>query len=66
MIIIYTKDNCPACIQAKSQMDQAGTKYKEINIGKDITREEFMAKFPMVRTVPYTLVEMEPPEIKYV
>ena len=66
MIIIYTKDNCPACVQAKSQLKQAGTEFKEINIGKDITAEEFKAKFPGVRTVPYTLVEMKTPEIKYV
>ena len=59
MIILYSKENCPACVLLKGQFIREKTPYKEIMIGKDITREEFMAKFPGVRTVPHT-VEEEP------
>ena len=57
MITVYTKDNCPACVSLKATLKQEGKPFKEINIGKDITREDFMSKFPTVRTVPYTVVE---------
>ena len=50
---IYTKDNCPACVALKARLTKEGESFTEINIGKDITREEFMEKFPMVRQVPY-------------
>ena len=66
MMVIYTKDDCPACIQAKAQMDQAGQEYREIKIGTDITREEFMDKFPQVRSVPFMIIEMYPPKIKQI
>jgi glutaredoxin len=50
---VYTKDNCPACVTLKASLAKAGEAFQEIKIGKDITREEFMSKFPTVRTVPY-------------
>ena len=62
MITIYTKDNCPACLTAKAQMMSAGQEFKEVLIGRDITREEFMAKYPHIRTVPYIETIIIPPE----
>jgi len=59
MITIYTKNNCPACVTLKATLKQEGKPFKEINICKDITREEFMNKFPTVRTVPFTVIEGE-------
>jgi len=53
MITVYTQDNCQGCITLKSKLAQEGTPFKEVHIGKDITKEEFMQKFPSVRTVPY-------------
>ena len=61
MITIYTKTDCPACLTAKAQLMAAGTEFKEVHIGKDITREEFMAKFPNVRTVPFIETIIIPP-----
>ncbi len=66
MMVIYTKDDCPACIQAKAQMDQAGQEYREMKIGTDISREEFMTKFPQIRSVPYVVIELNPPKVKYI
>lgn len=56
MLTLYTKDNCPACVAWKAQTTEP---FIEIKIGKDISREEFMAKFPGVRTVPYIVEEKE-------
>lgn len=55
MKIVYTKDNCPACTALKATYANNGVVFKEVNIGKDISREEFMELFPSVRTVPYTV-----------
>lgn len=55
MKTIYTKDNCPACVQLKAQLKQKGEEFTEIKIGKDITREDFIVKFPGQRTVPFVV-----------
>ena len=55
MKVVYTKDNCPGCVALKASLAQAGEPFKEIRIGRDMSREEFMAKYPTVRTVPYVV-----------
>jgi len=35
MIIVYTKDFCPFCVQAKKQLTDMGFEYEEINIETD-------------------------------
>ena len=50
-VVVYTKDNCPACVALKARLSKEGESFTEVNIGKDITREAFMEKFPMVRQV---------------
>ena len=57
MKILYSKDNCPACVALKAKMLQDNEDFKEVRIGRDITREEFMEKFPGVRTVPHVVDE---------
>ncbi len=52
MKVVYTKDNCPGCVALKASLAQAGEPFKEVKIGRDITREAFTEKFPTVRTVP--------------
>ena len=43
--------------QSEHELKSTNSEYKEIVVGKDITREEFLEKFPHVRTMPH--VEME-------
>ena len=57
MITVYTKDNCPACVALKDKLRSGKHEFTEIKIGRDITREQFMEKFPSVRTVPYMVQE---------
>ncbi len=52
-IIVYSKDNCQACEALKSRLKKEGESFTEINVGKDITREDFLAKFPQVRQMPH-------------
>jgi glutaredoxin len=55
--IVYTQENCPACLFAKAKLTAQNTPFREIKIGKDITREDFLEEFPDVRTVPYVIDE---------
>lgn len=56
---VYTKDNCLACVQLKARFNNDGQEYVEVKIGTNITREEFMEKFPNVRTVPHVVYSSE-------
>ena len=58
-ILIYTKDNCPYCDNAKRLIQSKGQQYTEINIGRDITREEFVFTFPGVSTAPFIIIDGE-------
>lgn len=55
-IRIFTKENCPYCVQAKQLIISKGFEYMEILIGRDVTREEFLEQFPHVRTVPHIII----------
>jgi glutaredoxin len=58
-VIIYTKDQCPFCVQAKNLFSAKGVSYQEMKIGTELTREEFMEIFPNVRTVPFIIIDGE-------
>lgn len=56
LIEVYSKDFCPFCDSAKELLKDKGYEYTEIKIGRNITREDFLEKFPGVRTVPQILI----------
>ena len=49
---IYSKDNCPYCDRAKVLLSSKNVNFTEHKIGRDLTREEFLERFPNARTVP--------------
>ena len=52
-IVVYSKENCPACTALKARLTKEGESFTEIMVGKDITREEFIKEFPQVRMMPH-------------
>lgn len=57
MKLVYTQENCPACLFTKAKLNAQNIPFREIKIGTDITREDFLEQFPDVRTVPYVVDE---------
>jgi glutaredoxin len=57
MYIVYTKDNCTYCDQAKTLLTQKGMPFKAYKLGEDISRDELIAKIPTARTMPQIMKE---------
>lgn len=55
--VVYSKPNCPNCVQAKNLLSIKNIEYTEIRIGEDITREEFFSLFPEAKTVPQIILQ---------
>lgn len=62
MYIVYSKDNCPACVNAKNLLKTLNLQFEDIKIvdnvkdsSKEISRAEFIEKHPGVRSVPYII-----------
>jgi len=52
-IVVYSKDNCPACVALKKRLNKDGESFTEIVVGVDLSREDFLERFPQVRTMPH-------------
>jgi glutaredoxin len=59
MKIVYTQDPCPACVFTKAKLTAQGIPFREVKIGEDISKEDFMKEFPGVRSVPYVVDEQD-------
>lgn len=59
MKTVYSKDNCPGCVQLLKEYDLngfvEGIHYKVMKIGKDISLEDFSLMYPKVRSVPFVV-----------
>ena len=50
--VVWSKDACPFCDQAKNLLKLKGIEYEERNISRDWTREQLLEAVPNARTVP--------------
>lgn len=56
--IIWTKDYCPFCVNAKGLLDSKGIIYDERNISHGIwTKEQLLEAVPGARTVPQIFLD---------
>jgi len=51
-VIIWSKENCYSCEQAKILLKQKGVEYQERMIGKGWTKEDLLTVAPSARSVP--------------
>lgn len=54
--IVWSKDNCAFCDQAKALLEQRNIAYEEKKIGHGYTREDLLEAVPTARTVPQIFV----------
>lgn len=57
--IVWSKDHCPFCDQAKNLLRLKGIEYEERNINHDWTREQLLEAVPTARTVPQIFLDDE-------
>lgn len=49
---IYSKPNCVWCVRAKTLLKNKGFEYRELELGKDYSKEDLLSWFPYARTLP--------------
>lgn len=57
--IIWSKDDCPFCVQAKALLTRKGIEYEEKKIGDGYTKEDLLKEVPDARTVPQIFIDGE-------
>ncbi len=61
MITVYSQDHCPGCSRLISEYESngwlEGQEFVVKKIGQDIGVDEFRAKYPDVRSVPFVVYE---------
>ena len=61
IIEIYSKPDCPYCVQAETLCKQNAVliDYKKYMLDEDFTRDDLFEKFPTARTFPQITVDGE-------
>ena len=55
--IVWSKDACPFCVQAKALLELRGIEYEERNVSQNWTREQLMEAVPTARTLPQIFLD---------
>jgi glutaredoxin 3 len=55
--IVWSKENCPYCQQAKALLESRGIEFEERNVNKDWTREQLLEVVPNARTLPQIFLD---------
>ena len=57
--VVWSKDSCPFCDQAKNLLKLKGIEFEERNISRDWTHEQLLEAVPDARTVPQIFLDEE-------
>lgn len=55
--VVWTKNHCPYCEQAKALLNLQGITYEERRIGAGYSRDDLLAAVPGARTVPQIFLD---------
>lgn len=57
--VVWSKDACPFCVQAKALLESKGIEFEERNVSKDWTKEQLLEAVPNARTLPQIFLDKE-------
>ena len=57
--IVWSKDSCPYCVQAKALLSQKNIEFEERKIGDGYTKEDLLEAVPDARSVPQIFLDGE-------
>jgi glutaredoxin len=57
--IVWSKDQCPYCDQAKALLKSRNIEFEERNVSQDWTREQLLEAVPTARTLPQIFLDQE-------
>ena len=57
--IVWSKDNCTYCVQAKQLLTIKGIEYEEKKIGESYTKEDLLEAVPNAQTLPQIFLNDE-------
>jgi glutaredoxin len=55
--LVWSKDGCPFCVQAKALLESQSIEFEERNINKDWTREQLLEAVPTAKTLPQIFLD---------
>ena len=56
--VVWSKDSCPFCVQAKALLKQKNIEFEERNINQgDWTKEQLLEAVPTARTLPQIFLD---------
>ena len=56
--IIWSKENCPYCVQAKALLESKGIEFEERNISNgEWSKEQLLEAVPTARTMPQIFLD---------
>jgi glutaredoxin 3 len=55
--VVWSKDACPFCVQAKALLELRGIEYEERNVSTNWTREQLLEAVPDARTLPQIFLD---------
>jgi len=56
-LVLYTKDECPACTNTKTFLTKNSIDFEEYGIIYRSSRDEVIQKFPNAKTVPIIVID---------
>ena len=55
--IVWSKNQCPYCVQAKNLLESRVIEYEERNINEGYTKEQLLEVVPNARTLPQIFID---------
>ena len=55
--IVWSKNNCPFCVQAKNLLKLKNIEFEERNVSTNWTKEQLLEAVPTARTLPQIFLD---------